>query len=308
MGLLLISLAILLAINILEWWSRRAAETVKEMTTATDKLASGKRSANGVQDPAWVRRLLIAVTVGFVALFVILPAINVFVQAFSAGVEGYREALVCPKPTEPAPTMGGVKMQVRRTPTTPTPSKPAAANLRQEWSAFTHAEQNRPSAITLTLMVVDGDRAAQRGSSDSPPPTCWAHRPLPLPRPGAADHADRPAVFHLARGGGHGLRAALRRTRRALGNRPRRRPRVAGSRQLVHARPAARSTGAASPSTSGPSAHATSGAASSSAPISVFLATAFITFPFVARTLIPDDDGQRQRRRTRRPLVGAPYP
>lgn len=38
---------------------------------------------------AWSRRLLIAITVGFLTLFVLIPLINVFHQAFAKGLEGY---------------------------------------------------------------------------------------------------------------------------------------------------------------------------------------------------------------------------
>jgi ABC-type sulfate transport system, permease component len=45
---------------------------------------------------AWVRWLLICVSVCFLGLFIVLPLINVFTQAFSKGVEAYVAALTDP--------------------------------------------------------------------------------------------------------------------------------------------------------------------------------------------------------------------
>jgi len=44
-------------------------------------------------DPAWVRLTVIAVSVGFLALFIVVPLVNVFAQAFSGGVRAYFAAL-----------------------------------------------------------------------------------------------------------------------------------------------------------------------------------------------------------------------
>src|SRR5689334_22193977 len=41
------------------------------------------------QDPALLRWSLIAAAVGLVGLLVIVPVVNVFVQAFGAGIDGY---------------------------------------------------------------------------------------------------------------------------------------------------------------------------------------------------------------------------
>ena len=46
--------------------------------------------------PAWVRWLLICVSVCFLGLFIVLPLINVFTQAFSKGVAAYVGALTDP--------------------------------------------------------------------------------------------------------------------------------------------------------------------------------------------------------------------
>jgi sulfate ABC transporter, permease protein CysW len=55
----------------------------------------------GGQPPAlaeglWIRALLIAVSLGFLLLFLVLPLISVFVEALSRGVEAYWDALVEP--------------------------------------------------------------------------------------------------------------------------------------------------------------------------------------------------------------------
>jgi sulfate transport system permease protein len=51
------------------------------------------RRAGAREDPAWVRRTVIAVSVAFLGLFVVLPLINVFSEAFSKGIETYLRAL-----------------------------------------------------------------------------------------------------------------------------------------------------------------------------------------------------------------------
>jgi len=49
-----------------------------------------------VNEPAWVRGLLIGVSVGFLTLFLLLPLVAVFVQAFEEGWEVYLSALKDP--------------------------------------------------------------------------------------------------------------------------------------------------------------------------------------------------------------------
>jgi sulfate transport system permease protein len=44
-------------------------------------------------DPAWVRYTVITLTIAFLALFIVLPLINVFAQAFAKGFEVYLAAL-----------------------------------------------------------------------------------------------------------------------------------------------------------------------------------------------------------------------
>lgn len=47
-------------------------------------------------DPAWVRLAVIAITVVFLGVFIVLPLMNVFVQAFAKGVAAYGAALIAP--------------------------------------------------------------------------------------------------------------------------------------------------------------------------------------------------------------------
>jgi sulfate/thiosulfate transport system permease protein len=47
-------------------------------------------------EPAWVRRLVIAVAVGFIALFVMVPLSAVFYEALRLGVTAYTKAIVDP--------------------------------------------------------------------------------------------------------------------------------------------------------------------------------------------------------------------
>ena len=50
-----------------------------------------------LRDSPWVRRTLIAVTLGFLALFVVVPIIAVFVEAFGKGVGNYFDAVIEPE-------------------------------------------------------------------------------------------------------------------------------------------------------------------------------------------------------------------
>jgi sulfate transport system permease protein len=47
-------------------------------------------------DPAWARFAIIAITVVFLGVFIVLPLMNVFVQAFAKGVAAYGAALIAP--------------------------------------------------------------------------------------------------------------------------------------------------------------------------------------------------------------------
>ena len=65
---------------------------------ASDKVggAASRRTPDARADPTWVRWLLICMSVCFLGLFIVLPLINVFTQAFSKGVEAYIAALTDP--------------------------------------------------------------------------------------------------------------------------------------------------------------------------------------------------------------------
>jgi sulfate transport system permease protein len=52
-----------------------------------------RRKVDVRADPPWVRGTIIALTVAFLGLFIVLPLINVFAQAFSKGIEVYLAAL-----------------------------------------------------------------------------------------------------------------------------------------------------------------------------------------------------------------------
>ena len=54
------------------------------------------RLADAVSEPAWVRRTLIGVALAFLTLFLFVPLIAVFVQAFAKGLDVYWAALTDP--------------------------------------------------------------------------------------------------------------------------------------------------------------------------------------------------------------------
>jgi sulfate/thiosulfate transport system permease protein len=69
------------------------------LTEAGDKL-SPAATARGVvrhldvrEDPAWARIAIITVTVIFLGIFIVLPLLGVFVEAFSKGITAYYDAL-----------------------------------------------------------------------------------------------------------------------------------------------------------------------------------------------------------------------
>src|SRR5450756_1759688 len=51
------------------------------------------RIADAVSEPAWVRRTLIGLALAFLTLFLFVPLVAVFVQAFAKGVDVYWAAL-----------------------------------------------------------------------------------------------------------------------------------------------------------------------------------------------------------------------
>ena len=54
------------------------------------------RAASAVADPPWVRALLIGVALVFLGLFLVLPLVTVFAQAFSKGIGVYVAAITDP--------------------------------------------------------------------------------------------------------------------------------------------------------------------------------------------------------------------
>ena len=67
------------------------------MTTAAPQpLPTAVRPRSVTSEPSWVRGLLIGVTLGFLGLFLILPLLSVFLQAFGKGLEYYGRAIADP--------------------------------------------------------------------------------------------------------------------------------------------------------------------------------------------------------------------
>jgi sulfate/thiosulfate transport system permease protein len=69
------------------------------MTLLFGTIATGHsraRRADAREDSALVRYAIIAAAVSFLVLFIVLPLLNVFAQAFSKGVDAYLAALVTP--------------------------------------------------------------------------------------------------------------------------------------------------------------------------------------------------------------------
>jgi len=57
---------------------------------------SGNPALSATHEPAWVRRLIIGIAVGFVGLFVVVPLLAVFGEALRNGLAAYGHALVDP--------------------------------------------------------------------------------------------------------------------------------------------------------------------------------------------------------------------
>ena len=52
--------------------------------------------APGLNEPAWLRRLLIGSAIGLIGLVVVLPLVTVLIEAFAAGWHAYAEAILAP--------------------------------------------------------------------------------------------------------------------------------------------------------------------------------------------------------------------
>jgi sulfate transport system permease protein len=70
----------------------------RALAAAAEPIAPTRRAAEGgaATEPAWVRATLIALAVGFLALFVVVPLVFVFAQALSRGVSAAFEAVTRP--------------------------------------------------------------------------------------------------------------------------------------------------------------------------------------------------------------------
>jgi sulfate transport system permease protein len=66
------------------------------MVTSAPPIAE-RAIAASTSEPVWARRILIGVSVGFAALFILVPLAAIFAEAFSRGIKAYGAALVDPK-------------------------------------------------------------------------------------------------------------------------------------------------------------------------------------------------------------------
>ena len=73
-----------------------SASQAHDWTLAPAPPPSAPRAASAIADPPWVRALLIGVALVFLGLFLALPLVTVFVQAFSKGVGTYVHAISDP--------------------------------------------------------------------------------------------------------------------------------------------------------------------------------------------------------------------
>ena len=65
-------------------------------TEALRRRASRAQSQRGTEEPPLIKWTLIAIAVGFSAVFLLLPLVNVFAQAFSKGLPAYWNSLTEP--------------------------------------------------------------------------------------------------------------------------------------------------------------------------------------------------------------------
>ena len=66
------------------------------MTTAAETSLTFAAPRRATMEPPWMRRLLIGITVAFLGLFLILPLVSVFIQAFGKGLEYYFKSVTDP--------------------------------------------------------------------------------------------------------------------------------------------------------------------------------------------------------------------
>jgi sulfate transport system permease protein len=74
--------------------AQAAPVTARDDNPITPGAAARRRARADVRDdPAWVRWSIISISTGFLGLFVVLPLVNVFIQALSKGIVAYMAAL-----------------------------------------------------------------------------------------------------------------------------------------------------------------------------------------------------------------------
>ena len=60
------------------------------------QVAMNSKSRRGIEEPEFIRKVLIGIAVGFVGVFLLLPLANVFAQAFAKGWFAYIQSLQQP--------------------------------------------------------------------------------------------------------------------------------------------------------------------------------------------------------------------
>ena len=60
------------------------------------RVAMNSKSRRGIEEPEFIRKVLIGIAVGFVGVFLLLPLANVFAQAFAKGWSAYIQSLQQP--------------------------------------------------------------------------------------------------------------------------------------------------------------------------------------------------------------------
>ncbi len=76
------------------------------MASSRSRSGSG-RGGGGTSDPWWARVILTGVAFGFLGIFLLLPLVNVFGQAFSGGPGTSRGAAVGDRPSAAPPRGAG---------------------------------------------------------------------------------------------------------------------------------------------------------------------------------------------------------
>ena len=80
--------------------------------SAAQTLAAAASGTPAPPTPPFVRRIIVATTVAFLTLFIVMPVVNVFAQALSKGVDAYVRVLHVARPAK-APAKPGRASQTR---------------------------------------------------------------------------------------------------------------------------------------------------------------------------------------------------